>query len=357
VRAGGLILHLGSLEEGDLSRLPRKVVARVDLARRAEIAANHTATHLLHWALGKVLGSHATQQGSLVRSEYLRFDFTHPRAMTAGQIEEVERLVNMQVVRDVPLAIGWDGLEAARERGVTALFGEKYDERVRVVEIGDFSAELCGGTHCQRTGQIGCFRVASEAAVQVGVRRIVARTRKWAVEDAIAERRILLRAARSLSVGPEAVAERIDALLEQVKELKRRSAEAGRRDIGETRRRLTESFETVGGVKVLVDVLEGADREQLGALADALRSGRDVVAGVLAGVTGDAVSVLAFATRKLADEGRVDAAAVVDAIGGITGSRGGGRKDFAQTGWKGKERLEEALRAGGDLLRRQIRGE
>jgi alanyl-tRNA synthetase len=355
-RSGAIILHFGTLEQGDLSRLPERVTARVDVRRRADIAANHTATHLLHWALRRVLGEHATQQGSLVRPDHLRFDFTHPRVMTQGQIEEVERLVNARIVRDVPLEIAWDDLETARRGGVTALFGEKYDERVRVVRIADISAELCGGTHCERTGQIGYFRIDLESAVQVGVRRIVARTRGHAVEKAIEERRILAGAGRALSVGPEGLVDRIEALREQVKDLKRKDQEASRLTIRDARERMVESFETVEGVKVLVDVLEGADRAQLGSLADALRSGKDPVAGILAGVIDDTVAVLAFASRKLADDGRVNCSRIVKAVGEVAGARGGGRPDFAQTGWQGRASLDAALVAGRGELERQLAG-
>jgi alanyl-tRNA synthetase len=356
VRSGALVLHFGHLEEGDLSSLPSTVTARVESRRRNEIAANHTATHLLHWALRRVLGDHATQQGSLVAPDHLRFDFTHPKAMTRGQIEEVERRVNRRIVRDVPLSIGWEELEEAKARGVTALFGEKYDENVRVVSIGDFSSELCGGTHCARTGQIGYFRIASESAVQVGVRRIIARTRRWAVEDALEDRRTLQRAARSLSIGPEDLVARVEAMRDQVKALKKKGAEAERLTISEKRREMIESFEDVGGVKVLVDVLEGADRKQLGDLADALRSGREPVAGVLVGTTGETVSVLAFATKSLAKKKRVDASKIVKAMAAVTGARGGGRPDFAQTGWKGRESLDEAVTAARDTLRAQLVG-
>jgi alanyl-tRNA synthetase len=355
VSSGALTLHFGHLAQGDLSRLPGTVKARVESRRRREIVANHTATHLLHWALRQVLGEHATQQGSLVRPESLRFDFTHPRAMTPGQIEEVERRVNRRIVRDIPVQIGWMDLEEARRREVTALFGEKYDERVRVVSLGDFSSELCGGTHCERTGQIGYFRIASEGAVQVGVRRIVARTRRWAVEDALEDRRTLAEVSRRLSVGPEDVVARIDALEDQLREAKKGIAEASRITIGETRRRLVESFEEVEGVKVLVDVLEGADRRQLGELADALRSGKDPVAGILVGIAGEIVAVLAFASRQLASKGRVDAGAIVRSMADITGGRGGGRADFAQTGWKGRERLDEAVSAGRATLLEQLK--
>ncbi len=356
VRSGAIVLHFGHLEEGDLSSLPRTVTARVETRRRSEIAANHTATHLLHWALHRVLGDHATQQGSLVAPDHLRFDFTHPRAMTRGQIEEVERRVNRRIARDVPLSIAWDDLEQAKARGVTALFGEKYDERVRVVTIGDFSSELCGGTHCARTGQIGYFRIASESAVQVGVRRIIARTRRWAVEDALEDRRTLRRASRALSIGPEDLVARVESLRDQVKELKKKGAEAERLTISEKRREMIESFEDIGGVKVLVDVLEGADRKQLGDLADALRSGKEPVAGVLVGTSGDSVTVLAFATRKIAKAGKVDASKIVKAMAAITGARGGGRPDFAQTGWKGRETLDEAVTAARETLRAQLLG-
>jgi alanyl-tRNA synthetase len=355
-RVGAVIVHFGELERGDLSRLPGQVTARVDARRRADVAANHTATHLLHWALRKVLGDHATQQGSLVRPDYLRFDFTHPSAMTRGEIEDVERRVNERIARDVAVRTGEEDLERARERGVTALFGEKYAERVRVVGVGGISEELCGGTHVPATGRIGYFRIESETAVSVGVRRILAVTRARAVERSIEDRRLLDDAARLLSVGPPELLERIQGLRVQVKELKRMKADAERRDLGEQRRRMIESFESIGGVKVLVDVLDGADRKQLGSLADALRSGKEPVAGVLVGVKSDVVAVLAFASRSLVDGGRVDCGAVVRGMAEVAGARGGGRKDFAQTGWKGTEKVDPALARARELIAEQLDG-
>jgi alanyl-tRNA synthetase len=356
VKLGGITVHFGELEQGDLANLPAEVEAKVDAARRADIVANHTATHLLHWALRKVLGDHATQQGSLVNPEYLRFDFTHPKALTKGQIEEIEKLVNSRVARDIALSMLEQGLDEAKARGVTALFGEKYGERVRVVEIGEFSRELCGGTHVASTGRIGFFRISAESAIQVGVRRIVATTRARAVEEAQADRRSLYRAAQSLSVGPTDLVERIEGLKAQVKELKKVEAEASRRDLGEQRRKMIESFETVGGVKVLVDILDGADRKQLGSLADALRSGKEPVAGVLVGVKGDQVAVLAFASKGLAQHERIDAGKIVQAMAAVAGAKGGGRPDFAQSGWKGAEKIDDAVAAARELIEKQLQG-
>ncbi len=354
VRVGAVTVHFGELVEGDLTSLPEKVTARVDAHRRADIAANHTATHLLHWALRRVLGDHAAQQGSLVHPGYLRFDFTHPKAMTRGQVDEVERLVNRRVVRDIPLGMHEEGLDEARARGVTALFGEKYGERVRVVQVGEFSQELCGGTHCASTGEVGYFRISAETAVAVGVRRIVAVTREAAVKEAQEQRRLLLGASHALSVGPAELLDRVEATQLQLRQYKKLETERVTRDLGEQRRKMVESFETLAGVQVLVDVLDGADRKQLSALADALRSGNEPVAGVLVGVKQDVVAVLAFGTKDLADAGRLDAGAIVGAMARLAGARGGGRKDFAQTGWKGTANLERALAEAREMLESQL---
>ncbi|MHC4598258.1 MAG: alanine--tRNA ligase, partial [Planctomycetota bacterium] len=218
-KIGDFFIHYGELEEGDLSRMPETVTATVDRERRLRIAANHTATHLLHHALKKVLGPGANQQGSVVAPDRLRFDFNHPRGVTAEELAEVEAEVNRKILADDPLRITVEDLEEARKAGVTALFGEKYDERVRVIRVAGYSQELCGGTHVQATGQIGLFLVGSEEAVAAGVRRIEAYTSLGALEYLRELRARVEVTARTLRVPAAQVPARLAKLLEREKAL------------------------------------------------------------------------------------------------------------------------------------------
>ena len=350
-RVGDVTVHFGELEQGDTSALPATLTARVEDARRREIMANHTATHLLHWALKQVIGEHANQQGSLVSPGYLRFDFTHPKGLTDAELLKIERLVNARVVENAPVRMAEESLNAARARGVTALFGEKYGEVVRVVAVGDFSQELCAGTHCQATGDIGYFRITSETAVQAGVRRIFAKTRLGAVEDALADRALLHGLAKRLATAPSEIARRLDALQEQVKELKKKGAAAAQQDVGGLRAKLLDEAEAVGGARLVVARVDVPDRKVLGELADALRGGDDAVAGALVAFIEDKTAFLTFATADLVKGKGVRAGDIVRAVAESVGQRGGGRPDFAQTGWKGDEGIAPALEKARELLR------
>ena len=349
-KLGDVTVHYGELVAGDVSALPDDVSARVDRDRRRDIVANHTATHLLHWALKRVVGLHANQQGSLVSPDYLRFDFTHPTALDPGQVEEIERLVNGRIADNAAVAMDVESREDAVARGVTALFGEKYGDWVRVVEVGDFSKELCGGTHCRATGDIGYFRITAETAVQAGVRRVFAKTRGAAVEEALAERQLLRDAARQVGVPPADLAKRIAALQDQVREWKKKGAATAGQDIGAQRAALIGGAALIGDALVVVARVEAPDRKALGALADAVRGGTERVAGAIAAVVGGKTAFLAFASKDLVAEKRVSAGGIVRDVATSLGHKGGGRPDFAQTGWKGEEGLDGALERARELL-------
>ncbi len=354
VRVGDVAVHFGELLEGDPIALPDSVTAKVDLSRRRAIVANHTATHLLHWALKQVLGPHADQQGSLVEPDSLRFDFTHQQALTEEQSAEVERLVNARIALNTALVIKTEGLQEARARGVTALFGERYGDKVRVVEIGEFSRELCGGTHVRATGELNYFRISSEGAVQAGVRRIVARTGAAAVEEALAERALLRSVARDLRVTPPEAPRRIEQLLSSLKELKKRRPAAST-DVAAERRALLDNAERVGEVHLVSARVEAADRKALAALADAVRGGDKLVAGALATVVEGKSAFLAFASPALLKNKALSAGEIVKAVAEARGLRGGGRPDFAQTGWKGEDGIDEALALARKLFAQALR--
>jgi alanyl-tRNA synthetase len=353
LRLGDIIVHRGALEKGSPGAEPETVTARVDLERRRRIMANHTATHLLHWALKEVLGGHANQQGSAVQPELLRFDFTHPAAISPEDLARIEELVNRRVAEDHPVQVRWMGLEEAKAAGATALFGEKYGERVRVITIGDFSKELCGGTHCRATGEIGAFRIQSESSIQAGVRRIIALTRDAAVRASLEERRILGRLAALLSCQPADLPERVAELRKQVKELKKTRS---RQQAGDTRvlaEELLAGAEQVGDVRVIVATVD-LPREALGELADRIRAGKTPVAGVLL-TTGPRPLALGFATPALTGKpGPLHMGKVIKQVAGALGGGGGGRPDFAQGGGSKAEEIPAALALARRLIGEQL---
>jgi alanyl-tRNA synthetase len=332
-RVGDIVVHHGDLELADLARLPERVTATVDGARRRRIMANHTATHLLHWALKQVVSRDANQKGSLVHPDYLRFDFTHDAALTPAEIEEVERLVNQRIADNTEVEIGESSYDDAIARGVTALFGERYGDRVRVVSVGDFSAELCGGTHCRATGEIGLFQIVSEKASSAGVRRIVAETRDAAVERLLELRRSAQQTARMLGVAPEQLGVRVAKLLEENKALRKGGAAQKKVDIASLRDELLERAERAGEVHLVFGAVPDLPAKKLGDLADELRKKGQVV-GVLAG-GGERPVLVAFASEGLA--GKVSAVELVRKVG-----KGGGKPDFAK-GSASPEGLSEAL--------------
>jgi alanyl-tRNA synthetase len=291
------------------------------------------------------LGTHANQQGSLVAADRLRFDLTHRKAITPEEIEAIEKLVNDAITNATALKTTVEDLEAAKARGVTALFGEKYDQAVRVVDIGGYSTELCGGTHCRSTGEIGAFAIVSEAAVQAGVRRIEAVTRDAAVKRMQDQRRTLRELGQLLKSGEADLLDRVRTLQDQVKELKKGGSRAAQQDTNALAKlALSEAIE-VNGVKVIMRQLEGISGKDLSQFCDALRVGQSQVCGVV-GLEADGKAMLAaFATADLAGK-RVHAGNLIKAMAGIVGGGGGGRPDFAQAGGKDPSRIGEALDVG-----------
>lgn len=345
-RVGELIVHRGDLEEADLAALPEEVTARVDGARRRDIMANHTATHLLHWALREVVSEEAHQKGSLVHPEYLRFDFTLDRAVTEEQLAELEQRVNERIAENREVSIAERSYQEAVEAGVTALFGEKYGDRVRVVTVGDYSAELCGGTHCRSTGEIGLFQILSERASSAGVRRIVAETRTRSLERVRELRQTTQGLERLLGVPRDQLPARVEKLLEENKRL--RKGGAAKADIGSLRRELLQGADRVGDVYLVFAQVEQVNAKQAADLADALRGGDEQVVGVLA-AAGDKPALVAFATRSLTDSGRANATELVRLVG-----KGGGRPDFAKGSCAAGAELEAGLAAARRTARAKL---
>ncbi len=340
----GLPAHLGVVESGTL-RVGDTVRASIDVMRRERIRRNHTATHLLHWALRLVVGEHATQAGSHVTPDRLRFDFTNFEGMTAAQLDRVERLVNAKVFEDHPALAYETSLATARESGVTALFGEKYSDFVRVLEVGNFSKELCGGTHVSRTSEIGFVKIVSESSVGANLRRIEAVTSFDAYELVRSQESQLAEAAGILRVTARDVAAKVASLVARVKELETGASRPGEVVADGTIDALLAGVVEHNGYRLLVAEVVDVRAAGLRTLWDALRSrGADAV--VLVGTDPDtAKPIFLAAGNDTALAGGFDAGGVVRVIAPILGGRGGGKPAMAQGGGEDSSRISDALSA------------
>jgi len=353
-RLGGAHAHLGVVRAGVLA-VGQRVTARVDEAARRATALNHSATHLLHAALRRVLGPHVQQKGSLVAPDRLRFDFSHDAPLTRGQIEAVERLVNEQIRRNAEVRAEVRPYEEAVAAGAMALFGEKYGDEVRVLSIGDFSVELCGGTHVRRAGDIGLFKIVSESGVAAGVRRIEAVTGERALRWVEENEERLQRVAELLRGRPEEADEKLRQLLERQRRLERELERLRQKLASGAGADLASQAVEVEGVKVLAARLDGADAKALRSAVDQwkARLGRAVVVLGTAGEDGK-VRLAAGVTDDLTD--RLKAGDLVNEVAARVGGRGGGRADFAQAGGTDAARLDEALAAVPGLVRERLAG-
>jgi len=349
---GNAHTHIGRLAEGVI-RVGDVLEAEVDGARRQATALNHSATHLLHAALRKVLGAHVLQKGSLVAPERLRFDFAHHQAVTAAELMEIEQLVNAQIRANTPAetrVMDYDGAVAA---GAMALFGEKYDKEVRVLRMGNFSMELCGGTHVQRAGDIGLFKITGESGVAAGVRRIEALTGAAALEY-VEQSEALLRDLGTLVRGSR------EELRDKVREQVERSRQL-EREIRTLRERLTSGAGVdlaagavdVQGVKVVASKVEGADAGALRTAVDQLKDRLKSAVVVLASVESPA-KVLLVAGVTDDQTSRIKAGELAGAVAAQLGGRGGGRADFAQAGGSKPEALDAALESVQEFVRARL---
>jgi alanyl-tRNA synthetase len=337
----GLSVHRVRVESGLLAA-DDAVTAEVDEERRKAIRRNHTATHLLHAALREVVGTHVKQAGSLVAPDRLRFDFAHFAGLTDRALADIESLVNRKVLEDIPVESGEMTLDEALDAGAMALFGEKYEDRVRVVSVGDFSLELCGGTHCARSGEIGLVKLTQERGIASGTRRVEAVTGEGSLERFRSEHAVVRALEEQLSVPRDKVLHEIGRRLDELRAAQR-ALEAQR--VETVRQRLfrrAASPEIVAGVRLLVDRVDGLEPQELRELADGLRQklGSGVV--VLGRADGTKASVLVAVTRDLTD--RLPAGDIVRALGRMIGGGGGGRPDLAEAGGKDASGLDGALR-------------
>ncbi|AEQ13857.1 alanine--tRNA ligase [Escherichia coli] len=337
---GQAIGHIGKLATGSL-KVGDAVQADVDEARRARIRLNHSATHLMHAALRQVLGTHVSQKGSLVNDKVLRFDFSHNEAMKSEEIRAVEDLVNAQIRRNLPIETNIMDLEAAKAKGAMALFGEKYDERVRVLSMGDFSTELCGGTHASRTGDIGLFRIISESGTAAGVRRIEAVTGEGAIATVHADSDRLSEVAHLLKGDSNNLADKVRSVLERTRQLEKELQQLKEQAAAQESANLSSKAIDVNGVKLLVSELSGVEPKMLRTMVDDLKNQLGSTIIVLATVAEGKVSLIAGVSKDVTD--RVKAGELIGMVAQQVGGKGGGRPDMAQAGGTDAAVLPAAL--------------
>ncbi|WP_367298567.1 alanine--tRNA ligase [Hafnia alvei] len=337
---GQAIGHQGKVAQGSL-KVGDSVEATIDEARRSRIRLNHSATHLLHAALRQVLGDHVSQKGSLVSDRNLRFDFSHFEAMKPEQIRQVEDIVNAQVRRNLPIETNIMDLDEAKAKGAMALFGEKYDESVRVLSMGDFSTELCGGTHARQTGDIGLFRITSEAGTAAGVRRIEAVTGEGAIAVMHQDADALREAASLVKSDAHSVADKIRAVMDKTRQLEKELQQLKDQQAAQESASLSSKAVDVKGVKLLVSHLDNVEAKMLRTMVDELKNqlGSGVV--VLATTAEGKVSLVAGVTKDLT--AKVKAGELIGMVAQQVGGKGGGRPDMAMAGGSDAAALPQAL--------------
>ena len=350
---GGKYGHVGVMESGMISG-GEEVTLKVDEQERKDTCKNHSATHLLQKALKTVLGAHVEQKGSLVNPTRLRFDFAHFQAMTAEEIAEVEALVNKEIQAALPVTTQVMGIEEAKKTGAMALFGEKYGDEVRVVSMGDFSVELCGGTHVANTANITLFKIVSEAGVAAGVRRIEALTGNNVIEYYREMEENLHTIAKTLKTSPAEIPEKIAHLQKEVKELQSENESLKSKMAQDSLGNVMDQVVEVKGVKVLAAAVDGVDMNGLRDLGDQLKEklGEGVV--VLASAKDGKVSLLAMATQGAMDKG-AHAGNLIKAAAAIVGGGGGGRPNMAQAGGKNPDKIPEAIAKIAELVEGQLK--
>ncbi len=330
------------------------MTARVDAERRQGIRRAHSATHILHFALQKHLGKHAQQQGSKVDRDWLRFDFANPHSVSREELAKIEDEVNARVIGSAPVSWTTLPIAEARQAGAMMLFGEKYPDMVRMVAMGEFSKELCGGTHLDNTGQVGLFRIVGEESVAAGTRRITAVTGPEALSRLRKSETALADAAAVLRVPPADVPDRVAALVKEVRELKKQLASGGKVG-GASADELLSSALAVGGAKLIVAEVPEAGADALRQLIDQLRRKAGSAAILLGSRAEDKVVLVAGITKDLEAKGMNAGKWVRDAAA-VVGGSGGGRADMAQAGGKDPEKLPAALEAAGTSAQKILGG-
>ncbi|MCH7810183.1 MAG: alanine--tRNA ligase, partial [Chloroflexi bacterium] len=354
-----LILHRGRIAEGRIA-VGYAVTASVDPEHRENTRRNHTATHLLHAALRQVIGSHVRQAGSLVAPGHLRFDFTHTEAVTPEQLAAVESLVNAKVRQDLPVHSRETSFDEAMEEGVLAFFGDKYGDKVRVVEVNTvvprFSAELCGGTHCERTGEIGLILVTGESSIGSGMRRVEALTGVAAEEHVREQAGAITEIARRLGSQKQNIIQKLESLIQE-NDASRKRIEKLERSLasGSQDADLLAGAATVDGVAVVARKVDAPSVDSLRYMADALRKSLDSGVAVLGSVIDGRPFFVALVTKDLNERG-VHAGNLLKQVATVAGGGGGGRPDMAQGGGKDATKIDEALAVVEGAVREMLAG-
>ena len=349
---GGKFMHYGHVAEG-VVQVGGTVEASIDTQRRKAICRAHSTTHLLDAALKKVLGDHVHQAGSLVEPDRLRFDFTHFEAITPEQLSQVEWMVNDAILEGYPVVTEVLPIEEAKKKGAVAMFGEKYGETVRVVEMGDFSVEFCGGTHLDNTAKAGPFRIKSESSVASGVRRMEATTGRLSLESMEKSHGVLSKAAQFFKAAPSELLERLEQQAGEMKQL-RQALEKFKSEasLGEAKQFLA-AAKTVKGLHVLTATREGLDANALRKMGDFLRDKDPSVVGVLASISGEKITFLAVCGKEAVEKG-VKAGDLVKLVSGICGGKGGGKPDSAMGGGSDLLKVDDALAAVDDFVSEKL---
>ncbi|MCO6553415.1 MULTISPECIES: alanine--tRNA ligase [Gilliamella] len=337
---GKSIGHFGQIIKGSL-KVGDNVIAAIDVELRERIRRNHSATHLLQAALQRILGNHVHQKGSLVNDSYLRFDFSHNQAITPEQIIEIENLVNQQIRRNLPVDIELMPIDKAKDKGAMALFGEKYEDIVRVLTMGDFSIELCGGTHVNRTGDIGLFKIISESSIASGVRRIEATSGQNAMDLIHNESNLLTQIGQLTKSDKSAVLVRIEQLIEQTKQLERTIEQLKAQKASQESAQLLNQCEKINDKHLLIAKLDNVEAKLLRTMIDDLKNQLKTGVIILAAVNDDKINLAAGVTNDLVNI--VKAGDLVSQLALKVGGKGGGRPDFAQAGGMDLSALPEAL--------------
>jgi alanyl-tRNA synthetase len=350
-QGGEIILQVGKLLEGTLS-VGSIAKAEVDGERRKAISLNHSATHLLHAALRKIVGEHVTQKGSLVNAERLRFDFSHFEPMTNDQIREVERLVNAQIRANNAVSAQVMAKDDAMKVGAMALFGEKYGEEVRVLRIGEFSTELCGGIHVERAGDIGFFKIVSETGVAAGVRRVEAVTGLGAVEWVEHSESLIQTVGERVKSGRDGLDEKVQQILDRSRQLEKELEKLQAKLASAAGSDLASQAQDINGLKLLVSRMDDADPKSLRDLVDQLKNKLGSAAILVAAVKDGKISLAAGVTQD--QTSRIKAGDLVNLVATQVGGKGGGRPDFAQAGGNDPTQLDAALSGVADWVRQKL---
>lgn len=352
-RVGSMIVHAGEIKAGELLS-GSEIKAAIDSARRMSTMRNHTATHLLQKSLRMLLGDHVVQSGSFVEPTRLRFDFTHPMAVTPDELLTVEKTVNDAILRDMEVQTAERTLEQAKEDGAMALFSEKYSGVVRVITVGDFSMELCGGTHIGRTSQIGLFKITSESSVGAGLRRIEAVTGYSALEY-VSERDALLKsAAETLSTNVDELPQSVEKIVDRLKCAEKQIEDLKRQAAGGQADELASVAQLFGGISVVAHRVDLGDAESMSALADTLANKLKSAVIVLAGPSDGKVIFVSKVTPDLVKRG-FHAGNLIREVAKVAGGGGGGRPDFAQAGGKDAGKLDAALAKAKEIIEQQVK--